>query len=141
VARGGAGQGAAVTYGFHPVPDHAPLKPCPFCGREAKVIGYRNAPDQPVRYQVGCWVEDDHSFFSHPWDDCFGPLSSHEADLDEIVRRWNQPSGLTLLAGGVGHAPRTTAARRFLPRVVSSYGLGGQARTGGERRLDGLPRA
>lgn len=79
-----------MTYGPHPIPPHAPLKPCPFCGREGKVEAHRWSRDQPVRYQVGCWIEDDPLLHRPPWDDCFGPLSDESEDLDELVRRWNR---------------------------------------------------
>jgi hypothetical protein len=79
-----------VTYGAHPIPDHAELKPCPFCGRQASVSAHEAAPDQPVRYQVGCWVEDDGSWGIAFWTDCFGPLSDYSEDLDELVRLWNR---------------------------------------------------
>jgi hypothetical protein len=54
------------------------------------VSAHRSAPDQPVRYQVGCWSDDDPRSHQPHWDDCFGPLSDASEDLDGLVVKWNR---------------------------------------------------
>lgn len=72
----------------HPIPDHVALKACPFCGRAASVAAHWAAPDQPVTYSVGCWVEPDPYSHNPHWKDCLGPQSDWTPDLEKLVRLW-----------------------------------------------------
>ncbi len=72
------------------IPDHAPLRPCPFCGRAASVAAHRAATDQPVRYSVGCWEEPSPSARTPHWNDCLGLQNDWMTDLGEAVRLWNR---------------------------------------------------
>lgn len=77
----------------HSIPDHAPLQPCPFCGRGASVGAHQAAPDQKVIYSVGCFRDPD-PFARQPfWDDCLGPQSSPTVYVDEAARLWNCRAG------------------------------------------------
>jgi hypothetical protein len=73
-----------------PIPDHALLEPCPFCGRPASVVAHRAAQDQPVIYSVGCWRDLSPSAKEPFWEDCLGPQSDWTTDLDKMVRLWNR---------------------------------------------------
>ena len=55
----GAGRLPAMNPAPHSIPNHAPLKPCPFCGRPASVAAHQVAPDQKVIYSVGCFKDPD----------------------------------------------------------------------------------
>ncbi len=72
------------------IPDHAPLQPCPFCGRAASVVAHQVASDQKVIYSVGCF-KDPSPFARQPfWDDYLGPQSSYTVHMDEAVMLWNR---------------------------------------------------
>ncbi len=79
-----------MSHPLPPLPDHAPLAPCPFCGRPGAAVSHRAAPNVPVTYSVGCW-RDLSPFAREPsWEDCLGPQTDWTPDLDRAVALWNR---------------------------------------------------
>ena len=72
-----------------PIPDHAPLKPCPFCGREASATPHRATPKSPIQWSVGCWQQADPFSRAAHWDDCPGPTTLW-ISLERAVEQWNR---------------------------------------------------
>ena len=66
-----------------------PLKPCPFCGREAFATPHRASPMSPVQWSVGCWREADPFSREAHWDDCPGPTTLW-ISLGRAVEQWNR---------------------------------------------------
>lgn len=54
------------------IPEHAPLKPCPFCGREASATRHQAMPTSPVQWSVGCWQDPNHFSREAHCEDCLG---------------------------------------------------------------------
>ena len=77
-----------MRLGRIPIPDHPARRPCPFCGREARVAPYRATPTAPVEYSVGCWEEPDPFSHASHWDDCLGPTMLW-LPLERAVDQWN----------------------------------------------------
>ena len=70
-------------------PDHAPLKPCPFCERDASAMPHRATSTSPVQWSVGCWrTADPFSQAAHR-DDCPGPTTLR-ISLEQAVKHWNR---------------------------------------------------
>ena len=72
-----------------PVPEHGPLKPCPFCGREALVTPHRDMTSGKMLYSVGCWQQADAFSRDAHWDDCPGPTTIW-LSLERAVAQWNR---------------------------------------------------
>ena len=72
-----------------PIPDHAPLKPCPFCGRDASATPYRATSTSPVQWSVGCWQQADPFSRAAHWEDCPGPTTLW-ISLERAVEQWNR---------------------------------------------------
>ena len=72
-----------------PIPEHSPLKLCPFCGREALVTPHRDIITGTMLYSVGCWREPD-TFSTLPhWEDCLSPTTLWMS-LERAVEQWNR---------------------------------------------------
>ena len=65
-----------------------PLKPCPFCGREASATAHRATPTSPVQWSVGCWQEADPFSRAAHWDDCPGPTTLW-ISLEQAAEQWD----------------------------------------------------
>lgn len=78
-----------MIYNSLPSADITPLKPCPFCGREAAATPHRASPTSQVQWSVGCWQEADPFSRAAHWDDCPGPTTLW-ISLEQAVEQWNR---------------------------------------------------
>ena len=72
-----------------PIPDHAPLLGCPFCGRPALVTPQRDITSGRMLYSVGCGQEPDPLPTLPHWEDCLSPTTLWMA-LEQAVEQWNR---------------------------------------------------
>ena len=77
-----------MSLGRIPIPDHPARRPCPFCGREARVAPCRATPISPAEYSVRRWEEPDPFSHASHWDDCLGPTMLW-LPLERAVEQWN----------------------------------------------------
>ncbi len=76
---------------YNPMPEFhiPPLKPCPFCGREALATSHRATPSSVVQWSIGCWREADPFSREAHWEDCPGPTRLW-ISLVRAAAQWNR---------------------------------------------------